>query len=261
MESKKKSTKGILLSVGVWMMISYGTFGSEIPENHEKIENIEEKEHKKIEYTESKNPEIIEKESEEPKNEKENHEKLIDEKEEITEIKIKETASPSEIIDKVISKSSKIKALKDCIEAIEKSKSKEFTVDHARCCCWSGNILDAKITEIKANTTKTVREIIKEVLIYDDDNKSIKLKNDNDTMARKTDIYDVFKKAINYANKKKKETKEELEEKHDEGGEQGNNEEKKNEEEEKLEESNQEPKEDNKEENKEEEKKEEENLK
>ena len=29
--SKKKSTKGILLSVGVWMMISYGTFGSEVP--------------------------------------------------------------------------------------------------------------------------------------------------------------------------------------------------------------------------------------
>ena len=31
MGSKKKSTKGILLSVGVWMMISYGTFGSEVP--------------------------------------------------------------------------------------------------------------------------------------------------------------------------------------------------------------------------------------
>ena len=27
MGSKKKSTKGILLSVGVWMMMSYGTFG------------------------------------------------------------------------------------------------------------------------------------------------------------------------------------------------------------------------------------------
>ena len=31
MGSKKKSTKGMLLSVDVWMMISYGTFGSKIP--------------------------------------------------------------------------------------------------------------------------------------------------------------------------------------------------------------------------------------
>ena len=38
--SKKKSTKGILLSVGVWMMISYGTFGSEIPPQKPDLEDV-----------------------------------------------------------------------------------------------------------------------------------------------------------------------------------------------------------------------------
>jgi hypothetical protein len=40
MESKKKSTKGILLSVGVWMMISYGTFGSEVPPQKPDLEDV-----------------------------------------------------------------------------------------------------------------------------------------------------------------------------------------------------------------------------
>ena len=186
MESKKKSTKGILLSVGVWMMMSYSTFCSseQKPIINENIED------KKNEVPLKKEDEIINEELKE----KENIKNL--------KLKIEETTSPTEIINNVLSEISKRKELKDCIKAIEKNK--EFRVKYAGCCCHDGNLLKAKITDIKENTTKTVREIINDVLICNDEDKSIELKVDDNTMAKKTKIYDVFEKTINETNKHKK---------------------------------------------------------
>ena len=191
MGSKKKSTKGMLLSVGVWMMISYSTFyASDKPIEpliHEKTDdNLE---NKKNEIPLNEEDENIKKE---PK-EKENIKNL--------KLKLEETTSPTEIINNVLSEISKRKELKDCIKAIEKDK--KFRVKYAGCCCHDGDLLKAKITDIEENTTKTVREIIDDVLICNDEDKSIELKGDDGTMAKKTNIYDVFEKAMNEANKNK----------------------------------------------------------
>ena len=255
MGSKNKSTKGMLLSVGMWMMISYSTFYASEPTHTKK--NIEEKKNEV--------PKIIEKNTEEQDNkeeeiifnekpiEEENIKKLIHIKE---EIKIEKTASPSEIIYKVLSES---KELKECIKAIEK-KNKEFKVKYARSNCRSGSILDARITDKQTKAKMAVKDIVSQVLFYNGDNKSLKLKDDNNTMAKKTNIYNVLEntiKTINEANKEKLKLEPKPEEKNNEYKEEENEEEEESDEEEEKKEE-EEPKEEN---NEEEEKKEEEEPK
>ena len=239
MGSKNKSTKGMLLSVGMWMMISYSTFYAserppepkiennledkieklegEIPKNEEEIKHEELIDENK-EFIEQK-PEERENEEEEiileneQENEKENAEKLIPIKEKITEFKIEGiegTASPSEIIYKVLSES---KELKECIKDIEKNKSEEFKVKYAGCCCDKGNLLNAEITDKQKKYTMAVKDIVSQVLI--DNDKSLELTEGKDTMAKKTNIYTVLAntiKTINEVNEKKNEEKEKLDE-------------------------------------------------
>jgi hypothetical protein len=236
--SKKISTKGMLLSVGVWMMMSYSTFCSSDQEHliNEKIEdNVGDKKNenlnnenqefieeepeeledidinpKKIEY---KDPNI-ENENEVPNPKEENPEKPINPeqiylKKRVEKNKLGETGLPIEIENKLFEDNN----LKECIKDIEENQ--EFKVEYAGCCCHKGNLLNAKITDKKKNFTMAVKDIMNDVLIYDDNKGPFRLKNGNNTMAQKTNIYIVLAntiKTINETNKKKKEEKEKLDE-------------------------------------------------
>ena len=178
MRSKKKSTNGILLSVGMWMMISYGTFG--MKEDYTSDDNL--KDEQKLDdekpNTNQKKPS--------------SNEKIIYYEQ---DAKKKQKVLSTDIINNVFGEDND---LKKCIENIEKNKSEEFTVKHARCCCWSGSIVDAKITDIKGNAEATVKELIKRSLVPDKKKPDYFMSANkvNDSLEVKTGIYDVVASKI-----------------------------------------------------------------
>jgi hypothetical protein len=201
MGSKKKSTNGILLSVGMWMMISYGTFGMKEDSTSDDNLNDYEKLNKKIPNTNQQKPSSNEgiidydlKPNDEALDEKINEKKKHDT---IKDDKKKQKVLSTDIINNVFGEDND---LKKCIETIEKNKSEEFTVKHARCCCWSGSIVDAKITDIKGNAEATVKELIKRSLVPDKEKPDYFMSADkvDDSLEVKTGIYDVVANKIGY---------------------------------------------------------------
>lgn len=202
MGSKKKLANGMLLSVGVWMMMSYSTFGMKSLNDDNNLND-----NPLIGNNPGKNLNngIPIKINEQITNYKPIP-KVDDIDMEINETKydtIKDDKKKQEVLstDIIHNVFDKDNDLKKCIEDIEKKE--DFTVKYARCCCWSGSIVDAKITDIKGNTKATVKELIRRSLVPDKTklgNYFIPADKVNDSLEVKTGIYDVVANKIDDIN-------------------------------------------------------------